>query len=1420
MAKVTVGTLNTFNHQVQDWCIYKDRLEQWFLANDIVEDSDKAGCKRRAILLSNLAESSYKLVRDLALPRQVTSLSYKEVVELFDGHFKAKKCTFAERSKFYNCAQYTGESLAEWAARVRGLATHCGFVAAHLDEQLRDRFVIGMNPGPERDTLFTKELSELTLNIALELAEGVQSARLGARESLQHNESGPLQVMRMDIPRESTSTSARSSRVQQRRPQAASALARAGRPQCRGPVASEVTPQHHQENGSCVACGYIGHNVSQCRFSQYKCKKCGIKGHLKRMCPKTVGSHNFVECSVDSEDDGKRFCFNIRTYRGEPMRQSVLVNNFNLIFELDTGSPVTVISEQLYKKYFSNLHLEPSDIILHSYNGNKLVILGSLSLLFTYNKKSININVYVVRDGGPPLLGRDFISEFNLRLCSMYSSNNFVDNFVKKYPNLFSDSLGCLKNVEIDLNLKPGSKPIFCKARPLPFALRDSVEKEINRLVDLGILVPVKYSEYASPIVPVLKRDGSMRLCADFSVTINKQLLVEKFPLPRQEDLFSKLYGGRYYSKLDLSQAYNQLKLKKECQTLTCINTHKGLFKFTRLVFGLASAPAIFQRTMECILGGLEGTLLFLDDILISAVDKKQMLSRLQEVFSRLEDAGLTLRKDKCSFFQRSVSYLGFVIDENGIHKCPDKVKAILECRPPTNISELKSFLGLVNYYHNFIFNASSILNPLHRLLQKNVPWCWTREHDKAINMIKNQLASDNTLAHFNPKSDLILTVDASPHGLGAILSQTENGIEKPVCYASRSLSAAEKRYSQIQKEATAIIFGVRKFHQYLYGREKPFILKTDHKPLISIFNPNKGIPEVTANRLQRYAIFLSAYNYKIEYVTSSRNCADYLSRAVSAEPPAMRAAHATYNESSLIDVDRSTYINFIYEGQQFLSLSDVEQASLSDNVLATVRNYILNGWPNQIKNNLIKKFYHNRFELAIENNCIMRGYRLIIPERLKLNILAELHKGHFGITKIKAEARLRFWWPGMSADIEQYVGACAICNRLRSSPPRAPLTPWPYPAYAWHRVHLDFLGPLNGKTYLIIVDAYSKWVECFDVSNGYSSRVVIEKLCEVMARFGLFHTICSDNGTSFVSNEFKQFCVRNGIIHLTTPAYNPSSNGQAESYVKIIKKAIKSILSAGSSLRDLNIKLQEFLLQYRNSKHSTTNRSPAEVLFGHNLRCRLDLLKPNVVKPSDMQLDKIVKAKQSLQTDQHGGKRKLKFNVGDNVLVKVYSQNKHFWTRGEVIKKIGRSIFIVRLLNSNQSIKRHSNQLLKYTGGDDDASCNDSLTNSQACETVVPAFTLPSANSTSTIMPTDCLQARSPVCKELSPDKATVHDISQQQCGEQKLHDGSDQTCSNLPSSVDDALPAALAEKSTPQKQDTPLLKRQRKKIDYRRYL
>lgn len=353
---------------------------------------------------------------------------------------------------------------------------------------------------------------------------------------------------------------------------------------------------------------------------------------------------------------------------------------------------------------------------------------------------------------------------------------------------------------------------------------------------------------------------------------------------------------------------------------------------------------------------------------------------------------------------------------------------------------KLQSFLGLINYYRSFVPNASAILKPLYELLKKGNKWYWGHEHEDAFNAIKKCLASDQVLAHFNHNATIILTVDASPSGLSAILSQIEpNGSERPVSFASRTLNAAEKRYSQIQKEATAIIFGVRRYHQYLYGRTVPFILRTDHKPLLSIFGPYRGIPEVSANRLQRYAMFLSSYNYRIEYVRSTDNTADFLSRASLGE--AGTAAEGKGSVDAMIpDLDRASYINFVVEGNLPVSLVKLQDETNKDFILRKVILYVLKGWQKKLSDERLKPYHLCRLQLSYENGCLMRGHKFVIPKSLQKDILSELHQSHLGIVKTKAEARSRFWFPGIDAALERMIASCDVCIQMRPTPARGPI--------------------------------------------------------------------------------------------------------------------------------------------------------------------------------------------------------------------------------------------------------------------------------------------------------------------------------------------------------------------------------------------
>ncbi|KAJ8710409.1 hypothetical protein PYW07_009775 [Mythimna separata] len=1260
------GILSTFDHENHEWKSYKGRITQWFIANDIVPKNDAAGAKRRAILLSALSDGTDKLASDLAQPKDIQEVPYDDIVQLLDEHFLPKICGFSERYNFYAAVQQPGETYTQWASRLRGLTAHCKF--SNVEEALRDRFVMGMVAGQEREKLFAQDIDKLTLAKAVELAESVRCARAGA----------------------------------------ATATAVLGQQAPVFKIEKQVNSAKTVSGGKvkCTVCGRNNHESSQCRFASYKCSKCNTKGHLRKVCNKV----NYVSTGdVSGDDDDGKALYNIRSVRGEPMTESVTIYGKSLQFQIDSGSAVTVISEGTYKNMFSNnIPLLDSNKSFFSYTGNIMNCVGYVILPVTYMRHTHTLDVYVIRNGGPPLLGRDFISRFKLKLtpCNFLKGQSMVDQLQLRFPKVFSDKLGKFNKYRVKLKLKGNLKPIFCKARPIAFALRDKIDKEITRLVDLGVLKPVSHSDYASPIVPVLKHNGSVRLCADYSVTINKQLLIEQYPLPSVHELFSRLYGGHQFSKIDLSMAYNQFQLDEDSQPLTCINTHRGLFNYTRLVFGLSSAPSIFQRAMETLLSGLDGVLCLLDDILVTDGTPEGHLKKLNIVLQRLQDAGLTVQKEKCDFFKNEIKYLGYIISKDGLQKDPAKVKAIADAPVPTNVNTLQSFLGLVNYYRNFVPGASSILSPLYDLLKKGVKWTWSTLHQQAFDKIKKCLTSDQVLTHFNPNAKIVLTVDASPSGLGGILSQIdEYGLERPVAFASRTLNAAEKNYSQIQKEATAIIFGIRRFHQYLYGRAEPFILRTDHKPLIAIFGPHKGIPEVSANRLQRYAMFLGAYNYIIEYIRSADNNADYLSRAslqcesVRARAGSERDNIGAHAAAAAAPIDRASYVNFVVEGDMPLTLKELRNATNEDTVLRLVVNYVQNGWPNKIVDSQLKPYHLCKTQLSYEDGCVMRGHKVVLPESLRSKVLKELHSSHLGIIKTKAEARSRFWFPGIDTALEKMIYSCEICKQLRPSPPRAPLAPWKFPQTPFHRLHVDFLGPLNNQIFLVVVDAHTKWLEVYDVSTSTTSATVIEKLYDFMSRFGLPHTIVSDNGTAFTSAEFTKFCLLNGITHLTSPPYNPASNGQAESFVKIVKKGIKSSVLSSRNRNECRLKMMKYLFDYRNSVHSVTGFSPAELVFGRKLRTRLDLLHPLPSSPLTS-LNNDVKLKQCSQIKYYGGNNKQVYKPGDEVMYKKYMNNsKYMWCKGTVIKRLGKVLYLIKDDVTSLDVKKHKNQIVLYKG-------------------------------------------------------------------------------------------------------------------------
>ena len=1054
-------------------------------------------------------------------------------------------------------------------------------------------------------------------------------------------------------------------------------------------------------NTECYRCGEK-HEAFTCRFKDAQCFKCGKRGHLAKSCrnkslgkinkgtepvkrenkqPSHRGNKNkdekkaqpthLVEETCEEDDVYAETMCHIRGgNRLKAYEISIELCNAPHNFEIDTGATRSIISEETYNQLRDKVELKSSKAVLNTYTGERISVAGEVMVPVKYQDQQYCLPAIVVKGPGPNLLGRDWLQVVKLNWQNIFKiqeENPQLQSILDAHGDVFSEGLGTLKGTTAKIYVDPEATPKFMKARPVPYALKAKVELELDRLQRENIISPIEFSEWAAPIVPVVKQDGSVRICGDYKGTVNQVSKLDNYPIPKTEDLLATLGGGNKFTKLDMSQAYQQLELEESSKKFTTINTHKGLYQYNRLPFGVSSAPGIFQRTMENLLQGIPHVVVRIDDILVSGKDELNHLANFEKVLSRLSTAGLRLRLDKCLFMQSSVTYCGYVITGDGIQPMAAKVEAIKNAPEPKDVSQLRAFLGLLNYYHRFLPDVATVLEPLHQLLRKGSKWAWLEQQQTAFEEARELLQSTDLLVHFDPEKELVLATDASDYGVGAVLShKMKNGTERPIGYVSRSLQEAERKYSTLEKEALAIIFGVKKFHQFLYGHR--FIIKTDHKPLEGLLNEKKGIPSQAAPRIQRWALTLASYEYEISYKAGQTNGnADGLSRL---PLPVMPDSVPLPGETILLMEN--------LEGTPVHS-GHIKAWTKRDPVLSQVLRYILEGWPKAVNSEELTPYYTKRTELSVEDGCILWGTRVIVPPQGRSKVLSELHEAHPGESRMKALARSYVWWPGLDQDIVKKVKSCDECQAHQSTPAEAPLHPWEWPGFPWSRLHVDYAGPYKGEMFLIVIDAYSKWLEVHCMKST-TSNATIEKLREIFATHGLPATLVSDNGSNFTSSEFEEFMKRNGIKHIKVAPYHPASNGLAERAVRVFKEGFEK-MGEGS----IQTKISRFLLRYRTTPHSTTGVPPSELLMERKLHTQLDRIFPSVADR--------VRSKQSKQKavhDYHAKERTLE--EGQAVHAKDFRYKKT-WLPGTLVEKTGPVSARIQL-DDGTVIRRHQDHV------------------------------------------------------------------------------------------------------------------------------
>ena len=1257
-------------------------IEAEAAVNGVVPNAEavkQRNTKRAALLIYRQSKESYHILKSLTSPKLPIECTYEDMIKLMGDYLEPKPTLLAERYHFYQCSQKEEENVQMFAVRLREQGYKCDF-KTFVEEALRDRFLMGLRDSETRQLLLAEE--------NLTITQAVAKAFTRERASLEATDMARLTVHKVTT----------------------------------GKV--------------CKKCGLSGRCEEQCKTKCFRCREFGhirrnCPNKTNRVHQIETEDNTACESSADEVDIiDLQFLellsiSHVSTISNVSEKKPMLnlkCSGCPIQFELDTGSSVSVVNLNTFSTsgLGAVVDLTPSDRVLKVANGGLERVCGKARVVVEVVRVGKNIvqelELYVVPGVFPSLLGRPWISslfgdEWLSRVVgdkveSVRSQKGTynpasvgavktghqdltVEGLVEtKYQEVkgersveqlkqsivFQKKLGCVVGFEAELNLKKESRPRFMKARPLPYALREAVEKQLKAMVTDGVLVPVTESEYATPVVPVMKPDGTVRICGDYKSTLNRSLVLHDYPIPNTEECFHEMVGGVKFSIVDISKAYNNLMLRESDQILTTINTHKGLYKSTRLPYGVSPGGSIFQEVMDKVLAGLSFVVCRIDDILISGRTNEDHLKNLNEVFRRLEKYGFSCKLSKCQFFQEELVYLGYKISKDGIAPVLSKVDDLVKAKAPEKVEEMISFLGAVNYYRRFLPDLSTVIEPLERLRGKGVKFVWGREQQESFCKLKKLLASGAVLCGFNPKLPVRLETDASGVGIGSVLTHVfPGGMHRPVEFISRTLSKAEKNYSQIEKEGLAIVWSVKRLHKYLYGRK--WLLVTDHKPLTFIFAMDKEIPHMSVSRITRWAIFLMNYDYDLEYRrTKDHANADMLSRLPRVEGQEQKGS----------EVDEVTEVFQVTVAEAGLDAVLVAKETKRDVVLSRVVAFILNGWPGHCPEQEMRPYFEKRDELSIELGCITWGARVVVPRKMRPAILKVLHGTHMGMSATKSLARSYIWWDNLNRDIEEMCRQCEACAKYGASMPKVVDHPWVKPTGPWQRVHLDYAGPFKGSFWLILYDAYSKWPEVVNTGKVCNGRVTIKAMREIFARTGLPQLLVTDNGPSLVSEEMEIFLEGNGVTHLSTPTYHPPSNGCAEKFVSTFKASMKKMgESSVNQTEDLSHHVSRLLLNYRNTPHSETGQAPSVMMYGRLLRSLL-----HRVLPSDY------KKKEELEAGRESkivNGRNRSFEVSELVWVQI--DDTKTWSQGTVVEVFGNSPFYTVEVQ-DRLIKKHVNHL------------------------------------------------------------------------------------------------------------------------------
>ena len=864
------------------WSLWKRRFEIYLKATGSSTEPDE---KKVGLLLNHIGDDGIDIYDSFvfipqhrnpvqghpAIPAEDPN-HYDTVVKKYTEYFGKRDPQLLLREKFWLALKRgPSQTLESWVLSVKKCAGECKFPQTYMDQAVRDKLTFSCTDQSAKSKLYDVG-AELTLERTVEILYQKETTRYELQESKSAN---------IDVVHSKAKKKPNPSKTEKKR-----------------------------NTGDIIKCGYCGtehqKGKKNCPAANHSCEKCKMRGHFSQVCRTSRARISQVaeeQSGDDIPEDGASHVFigsvtskvNAASAKSVPDDKSSSSKGWyiklgtgsdTLSWYIDSGAEISVMPDTYYKKSYGEI--QPTRKTLYATGEHPLQTLGCARMQLSRGDTTVLEDIYVVRGVKSLLLGQPAIEKLGLipnipgayrvkAVNSEIPKLDTKDEVVKAYPKLFT-GLGKLKG-EYAIRLKDDAKP-FCLYTPrsVPQPLMKKVEQEIAALVKSGVIEPVdEPTDWCAPMVVVPKPNGNLRLCVDLT-RLNQGVRRELYIMKKVEETLACISSGAVFSKLDANSGFHQVLLTEESAKLTTFITPFGRYMFRRLPYGISSAPEHFQKRMDKELTGLQGVLCHMDDILVIGKDKQEHDERLEKVLNRLQESGITLNQAKCEFSTTKLRYLGQMIDADGVRKDPAKVKAIIEMPDPKDVPDVRRFLGMVNQQMKFLPNLAEITKPVRDLLKKDSAWTWDLPQKKAFEKLKQELASDEALALYDPEREMTVSADASSYGLGAVLRQRQkDGRLKAVAYASRSMTKTECRYAQIEKEALATTWALEHWSNLVIGMR--VYVETDHKPLVPLFS-TKLIDELPV-RIQRFRLRLMRFDFTVSHVPGKNlMTADTSSRA------------------------------------------------------------------------------------------------------------------------------------------------------------------------------------------------------------------------------------------------------------------------------------------------------------------------------------------------------------------------------------------------------------------------------------------------------------------------------------------------------------------------------------------------------------